>query len=135
VRLLLGNPGTWLPQHTHLATFQPSINHDAKMPGYKARRGEVEAAESAVPIANWCVRTDAWHKYVPIVETGVAMAEDSLPSDLYREASDRLAESAEDVKIIENRVRRRKLELEGEQIEDEFRLRDERRERSCSWHF
>lgn len=52
---------------------------------------------------------------------------DSLPPDLYREASDRLAESAEGVKIIENRVRRRKLELEGEQIEDEFRLRDERR--------
>jgi Helix-turn-helix domain len=45
---------------------------------------------------------------------------DGLPPDLYREPSDLLAESAESVRLAENRVRRRKLEFEGETIEDEF---------------
>lgn len=49
---------------------------------------------------------------------------DDPPAELYREASDELSESAEDVKIVENRVRRRKADLELAQIEDVFDARN-----------
>jgi hypothetical protein len=52
---------------------------------------------------------------------------DGLPPDLYGEPSDRLVSAVEDVKLAENRVRRRKFELEGELVEDEFRERNQRR--------
>jgi hypothetical protein len=49
------------------------------------------------------------------------------PSGLYRDASDALAESAESVEIVSNRVRRRQLELEDAQLDDEFEERARRK--------
>lgn len=51
-----------------------------------------------------------------------------IPEGLYRDASDQLAESAESVRIAENIVQRRKLELERLKVEDEFA---ERAQREC----
>jgi len=52
---------------------------------------------------------------------------DGLPPDLYGEPSDRLVSAVEDVKLAENLVRRRRVELEGELLEDQFRERNQRR--------
>jgi hypothetical protein len=49
------------------------------------------------------------------------------PSGLYRDASDELADAAESVEIITKRVQRRRIELEGAQVEDEFEERARRK--------
>jgi len=49
------------------------------------------------------------------------------PSGLYRDASDQLAQSAESVQIVANRVQRRRLELEDAELEDQFEERARRK--------
>jgi hypothetical protein len=49
------------------------------------------------------------------------------PSGLYRDASDQLAQSAESVQIVANRIQRRRLELEDAELDDQFEERARRK--------
>jgi excisionase family DNA binding protein len=49
-----------------------------------------------------------------------------VPPDLYAEPSQEVIQAAEQVKIVESQVRKRRLEREAEEVEDWFRERQER---------
>ena len=49
-----------------------------------------------------------------------------MPEGLYAEPSDDVITAAEEVKIVENRLKRRRLEREEEEVEDWFRERQQR---------
>jgi excisionase family DNA binding protein len=50
----------------------------------------------------------------------------NVPDGLYAEPSDQVIEAAEEVKIMENRIRKRRLDQEAEEVEDWFRERAQR---------
>ena len=50
----------------------------------------------------------------------------AVPEGLYAEPSDEVITAAEEVKIVENRLKRRRLEREEEEVEDWFRERQQR---------
>jgi hypothetical protein len=52
--------------------------------------------------------------------------DDDIPEGLYANPSDSVIEAAEEVKIVESRLRKRRLEREAEEVEDWFRDRERR---------